>query len=185
MPIRKHLDEAIASLNTMTSNFDSEEDWSLLLQEFLMATSRNVKGCGEVICDSCPSKNFPSLVTQIIQEMSRAVLVINMKGRFVYFNDQAMAILNPSSIMLPPEKWAEAYRIWAVDEDLKPIREMPTEELPAFRSLQNQESVKGSMALMKESGPTVLSVKSSPLYMGDKQYGCVVIFDVVESRDNS
>jgi len=117
--------------------------------------------------------------------MSRAVLVINMKGRFVYFNDQAMAILNPSSIMLPPEKWAEAYRIWAVDEDLKPIREMPTEELPAFRSLQNQESVKGSMALMKESGPTVLSVKSSPLYMGDKQYGCVVIFDVVESRDNS
>jgi len=98
-----------------------------------------------------------SFLAAVLESVENGIVACDNQGRLTFFNDAARAIHGVEETNLPPERWAERYRLYGADGSAL----LTMAELPLYRALQGERveatdivvrAVDGSMRQVQVSG---------------------------------
>jgi signal transduction histidine kinase/HAMP domain-containing protein len=118
----------------------------------------------------------------ILENISDGLVFVDMKGRFVIFNQAAEKILGIGAVKEGMSQWPEVYGIFYKDGKTN----VPSDQMPIARTLRG-ESISREIYLIRNAHVpkgVLISVSADPVKDKDgKQIGGLVIFrDVTEER---
>jgi len=96
----------------------------------------------------------------ILQTISDGIVVADIQGRFLVFNEAAERILGAGMLDVPPASWAEAYGLFLPDR----VTPYPPERLPLIRAIQG-ETVRDTEIYVRGPGQpngVVITITAQP-----------------------
>jgi diguanylate cyclase (GGDEF)-like protein len=142
----------------------------------LVAASERLAERDRAVCET------NELLRLILQRISEGVVVADVEGRFVVFNEAAEEVLGLGALERDPSEWASVYGILMPNG-----APFPSEELPLSRAIRG-ESVDAVDLVVRNPHKTknlLISITGRPLLddEGHSRGGVVVFRDVTDERE--
>ena len=117
-----------------------------------------------------------------LREVAEGVVVVDRKGRFVFWNEAAQRIVGVGPLSAPPDEWSSAYGCFLPDK----VTPYPPDELPLARAMRGEHVHEAEMFIRNPGNPggAWISVNSAPLRdeKGRPAGGVIVFRDVTAHR---
>lgn len=164
---------------------EGDEDWVSLA---VSASAQIALGIGLARAfaaqDSATRRTQESeaLLRSITESAAEGIVVADARGKFVYWNPAAEAIMRMGSADTPPDEWSAHYGLFLPDRTTP----FPTLELPLVRAIHGESVTHVQMFVRHATAPRGiwLSMNAQPLLSADGQrHGGVAVFrDVTAER---
>jgi sigma-B regulation protein RsbU (phosphoserine phosphatase) len=127
-------------------------------------------------------KSENELFQRIFNSIAEGVVVADVNGEFLFFNNVAEEILGIGMQNIEPEKWSDVYGCFYIDQ----ITPFPSEKLPLAQTIRTGE-VCGETVFIKNSARpngVFIDITGSPIIgANDAILGGIVVFkDITESQ---
>ena len=118
-----------------------------------------------------------------MQQVAEGVIIVDGKGRFVFWNEAAHRIVGMGPLAAPPAEWSSTYGCFLPDA----VTAYPPEQLPLTRAMRGEHVREEEMFIRNPSNPegSWISISSAPLLdpKGELAGGVVVFRDITERRE--
>jgi PAS domain S-box-containing protein len=120
-----------------------------------------------------------------MQQVDDGVVIVDRKGRFVFWNEAARTIVGMGPLDSPPEEWSAVYGCFMPDK----VTPWPPDQLPLVRAMRGEHVREAELFVRNSGNPegTSLSINSAPLrdQNGEPSGGVIVFRDVTAQRHAS
>lgn len=117
-----------------------------------------------------------------LREVAEGVIVVDRRGRFVFWNEAAHRIVGVGPLSAPPAEWSSAYGCFLPDK----VTPYPPDELPLARAMRGEHVHEAEMFIRNPHNPdgTWININSAPLQdeEGRPAGGVIVFRDVTAHR---
>ncbi len=121
------------------------------------------------------NKNILQIYKKVIETMPYGIVVSNIDGKFIFYNNRASIVFNENLQKSLQENWVEDFGVFTVDRKEK----YKTENLPMSKALKGQ-TVVGEKMYIKHIGipnGVYLKVSAFPIITENTIEAAVIIFD--------
>jgi sigma-B regulation protein RsbU (phosphoserine phosphatase) len=117
-----------------------------------------------------------------MQQVAEGVIVVDPKGRFVFWNEAARRIVGMGPLNTSPAEWSSVYGCYLPDT----VTPYPPEQLPLTRAMRGEHVREAEMFIRNPNNPegSWISINSAPMRdpKGEVAGGVIVFRDVTARR---
>ena len=117
-----------------------------------------------------------------MRQVAEGVVIVDRKGRFVFWNEAAQRIVGTGPLSGPPSEWSSAYGCFLPDK----VTPYPPDQLPLARAMRGEHVSEAEMFIRNPNNldGAWISINSAPLRdeKGEPAGGVIVFRDVTAHR---
>ena len=117
-----------------------------------------------------------------MRQVAEGVVIVDRRGRFVFWNEAAQTIVGTGPLAGPPSEWSSAYGCFLPDK----VTPYPPDQLPLARAMRGEHVSEAEIFIRNPNNldGTWISVNSAPLHdeKGELSGGVIVFRDVTAHR---
>lgn len=126
-------------------------------------------------------QNNQENIKRVFNNLTEGIIVADVNGKFLFFNDMADSILGLGLQQVNPAEWSEIYGCYSTDT----VTPVPSEDLPLTKTIKNGQKYHQILYIKNhvKSEGVFIDISSSPIFAESQNVvGGMVIFRDITAR---